>query len=76
MGMGYGHMMSSGFPWMMFLMLIFWVVLIVAGIFLVRNFVADKPRNHDALEMLKMRLIKGEISEEEYERIKDIIQKP
>jgi len=75
MGMGYGHMGFYGVPWMMLGMIIFWIVLFVIGFFLIKSFISEKPRQLDSLELLNIRLVKGEITEEEYIRLKDIIKK-
>lgn len=79
MGMGYGHMGGFGMPWIMLGMLIFWTILLLAGLFLLKNFIAEKPRTSDsdqgALELLKLRLVKGEITEEEYKRLRELITK-
>lgn len=34
-----------------------------------------KPRSDDALEALKLRYIKGEISEEDYQKMKEVVGK-
>lgn len=49
-------------------MFIIWIVIIIVIIW----FVSDKmkPKNDDAMEVLKKRYAKGEISKEEYDRIK------
>jgi putative membrane protein len=75
MGMGYGHMGFYGISWTMLGMVIFWVILFVIGFFLIKSFIYEKPRQLDSLELLNIRLVKGEITEEEYIRLKDIIKK-
>ncbi|OEH84667.1 hypothetical protein BHU72_08445 [Desulfuribacillus stibiiarsenatis] len=77
--MGYGHMGGVyGFPWMMVGMMIFWALLILAGIFMLKSFISGKHSSlasPDSLEILKIRLVKGEINEEEYLKLKELITK-
>ncbi|HLR43305.1 MAG TPA: SHOCT domain-containing protein [Pseudogracilibacillus sp.] len=65
---GYGAMWST--PWM----LIFWVILIGLGIYLITNFIHN-GKKQTPLQILQKRLAKGEIDEAEYERLKAIIEK-
>jgi len=55
-------------------MMIFWWVVVIVGIFLLVNFLSHnktQPRIGDsALEVLKKRYVAGEISEEEFDRMK------
>ena len=57
----------------MIFMALFWVVIIVGVIYLIK-LLADKSRNgtqtESAEEILKKRFAKGEISQEEFEEIK------
>lgn len=62
--------MNSGIG--MILMLAFILIATIAVIFLVARINRYKPGN-DALETLKIRLAKGEISEDEYLRRKNLI---
>ena len=79
MGYGFGHMMGWG--WGMYggiRMILFWILLIAIALFLLRRFSGgwEYPRNgtssaqSSALEILKQRYAKGEISKEEYEERK------
>lgn len=65
---GYGAMWST--PWM----LIFWIVLIGLGIYLITNFIHN-GKKQTPLQILQKRLAKGEIDETEYERLKAIIER-
>ena len=67
-----------GGPWFgggMFMMIIFWAVVIAGGVALFRAFTRrgqtdrEMPMN-TALEILKQRYAKGEISHEEFEKMK------
>ncbi len=66
-GMGFG----MGFGWL------FWIVLIVLAVWVVKM-VLDNQRSHpssphrpdDALEILKRRYARGEIDDQEYERMR------
>lgn len=83
MGYGYGSgygMMDGWFGggiFMMMFMLIFGVAVIVGVIYLVRWLVVhqhlttpQKPMENTALEILKQRYARGEISHEEFEKMK------
>lgn len=66
---------GSWFGGGMFMMIIFWVVVIVGGVALFRAFTRRSQNDRDmpmntALEILKQRYAKGEISREEFERMK------
>ena len=64
---------------MMIMMLVFWLLVIAGGIALFRWFMRDnRSRNQNpsdtAIEHLKLRYVKGEISKEEFEQMKKDIQ--
>lgn len=73
----YGH----GSIWM----IIFWIVLVGVGIYLLVKFVNGDNKNMKSkqyanntttpLEELQIRLAKGEINEEEYDHLKSIIKR-
>jgi putative membrane protein len=70
------HAFGGGF---MGFMMLFWLILIVAVIYLLfrrtgGNF-SHSGGNSEALEILKMRYAKGEITEEEYVSRKNILTK-
>jgi putative membrane protein len=71
--MGWGG--GMGWPWPI-MMLIFWVAVIVGVVFLVRWLTSSANRGRggaseeSALDILKKRYAKGEISKDEYEKIK------
>ena len=64
--------MSWGGMWMMFPMTIFLVLLILVPLFVWRGTRFDNSRKETetALDILKKRYAKGEISKEEFEQIK------
>lgn len=67
-----GHMFyGGGFMWL------FWVVLIVVIVMLLKQFTgtAEKPKEQDAIELLKQRYAKGEIDDAEYQKRKENLQK-
>lgn len=73
-------MWGWGGPWMMVGGLFMWLVpLLLIGL-IVWAMAGPKrggqapPPGSDALETLKMRLAKGEIGEEEYRRLKDLLK--
>ncbi|MGE4588995.1 MAG: SHOCT domain-containing protein [Acidaminococcaceae bacterium] len=67
-------------PFMMLPMFLFWLLIIVIGILLVRKLWRENSDNQvskvskTALEILKERYAKGEISKEEFEQMKKDIQ--
>ena len=72
----YGWGMGFGFGWIA--MIIFWVLLILGIVYLVKM-IAGSSKKEDkqetAIDILKMRYAKGEISKEEFEKIKqDLIK--
>jgi len=68
----YGWEMGFGFGWIA--MIIFWALLILGIVYLVKM-IAGSSKKEDkqdtAIDILKMRYAKGEISKEEFEKIKD-----
>ncbi len=81
MGHGFGHMMGWG-PYGGIRMILFWILLIAIVLFLLRRFPASLqgPQGNGssphsaALEILKERYARGEISKEEYEARKQTLQ--
>ncbi|NMC32082.1 MAG: hypothetical protein GYA36_06440 [Veillonellaceae bacterium] len=72
-GRGYG-MMDNWFGGGIF-MLLFWGVIIIGGFFLVRYLMrqsqtATRVTENTALEILKQRYARGEINDEEFEKMK------
>jgi len=59
--------------WPMILMIVFWAGLISLGVFLMSRFVNGGNRQ-TPLQILRERLAKGEINENEYERLKTTIK--
>lgn len=71
---GWGHMMGWG--WGLFGglgMLIFWVVIIVLIVLLVRRAPVHTQSRIDPLDILKERFARGEIGKEEYEERRNIL---
>lgn len=61
--------MMFGGSFMMVGMMLFWVVLIAVGFYLLYRFINDRKEELSPMEILKVRLAKGEISLEEFERL-------
>ncbi|MBI5465989.1 MAG: SHOCT domain-containing protein [Candidatus Kerfeldbacteria bacterium] len=74
LGLGYGMMGGTGIGFI--IMLLFWVIVILGITWLVRSLwhTGKEPKTSSALEILRERYAKGEISKEEFEsKKKDII---
>jgi putative membrane protein len=72
----YGWGMGFGFGWIA--MIIFWVSLILGIVYLIKMFAGGskkEDKEKTAIDILKMRYAKGEISKEEFEKIKDDLTK-
>ncbi|ANB61372.1 SHOCT domain-containing protein [Anoxybacteroides amylolyticum] len=61
--------MMFGGSFMMVGIMLFWVVLIAVGFYLLYRFIHDRKEELSPLEILKVRLAKGEISLEEFEQL-------
>ncbi|MCD5324588.1 MULTISPECIES: SHOCT domain-containing protein [Pontibacillus] len=66
-GQGMGGFGGMGFTWM----LVIGIIFIAVAILLMKGFNSSKPKqSSSSLDSLKERLARGEISEEEYDRLK------
>ncbi len=59
--------------WMAAMMLLFWAGLVALAVWLVRSFVRPR-RDDDAMSTLRRRLAAGEITQDEFEKTKHILQ--
>lgn len=75
----YGHMGGIGFGFGFIFMIIFWALIFLAVMALIRGFSGrgcwhnldeHKHRGNNALDILKERYAKGEISKEDFEKMK------
>ncbi len=74
---GWGWGMGFGLGWLF--MAIFWIVVILGIVYLVKLIsggAGKEKKEEAALDILKKRYARGEISKEEFDRIKDDIIKP
>jgi len=66
--MGYGFM---GLGWFgMIFWVLFWVVIIAAVLYFFNLLLRERRYEENALEMLKRRYVRGEISEKEFKKMK------
>ncbi len=64
---------GMGFGWV--LMIIFWVLVIMGVVFLIRIISGSAKKEETALDILKKRYAKGDITREEYDRMRDDLMK-
>jgi putative membrane protein len=69
---GYGD--GSSWLWMVPMMLLFWGGFIALVIFAVRAFAGPRSSGDPAMATLRQRLAAGQISQEEFDRTKRILQ--
>lgn len=72
----YGWGMGSGLGW--FLMILFWVLVILGIVYLVKAITGSArkgEKEESALDILKKRYARGEINKEEFEKMKDDLMK-
>jgi len=72
---GYGWGMGFGLGWI--LMILFWALLILGVVYLVKMIAGAKKGEptENSLDILKKRYAKGEINKEEFEKIRDDLMK-
>jgi putative membrane protein len=61
-----------GWLWMTVIMLVFWGSLIAVAVWAIRSGIGS--RRNDAVEVLRRRLATGEISQDDFEKTKRILQ--
>jgi putative membrane protein len=61
-----------GWLWMTVIMLVFWGGLIAVAVWAIRSGLGS--RRNDAMEVLRRRLATGEISQDDFEKTKRILQ--
>jgi len=72
----YGWGIGFGFGW--FLMILFWVLLILGIVYIVKLIAGNTKKaekEETALDILKKRYAKGEINKEEFDKMKDDLKK-
>ncbi len=74
---GWGWGMSFGLGWLF--MAIFWILMILGIMYLVRLMSGGgkkEKKEETAIDILKKRYARGDITREEFDRIKDDLMKP
>jgi len=71
-GMMYGYGFGAG---LMGFMMLAWILLIVAVVYFVYKKFGSGKSDSEALDLLKLKFVKGEITEEEYLNKKNILLK-
>lgn len=72
--MMWGYWDGSSWLWMVPMMVLFWGGIIALAIFAVRAFTGPKSTGDPAIETLRRRLAAGEISQEDFDKTKRIMQ--
>ena len=72
--MMWGYTDGSSWLWMVPMMLLFWGGVIALVIFALRAFVGPKAAGDPAIESLRRRLAAGDISQEDFDKTKRILQ--
>ncbi len=62
-----------GWLWMSLMMLVFWGALIAVAVWAIRSGLGSR-RDSDAVDVLRRRLAAGEISQDDFEKTKRILQ--
>lgn len=75
-GMMSGYYGAAGWLWMTAAMLLFWGGVIAIVVWVIRAFArpSASPSGDSALEILRRRLASGEISQEEFEKTRKLLQ--
>jgi putative membrane protein len=69
----YGSGGGWNWLWMTLMMLIFWGGVVAVAVWAIRSGLGSR-RENDALDVLRRRLAAGEISQEDFEKTKRILQ--
>ena len=72
--MMWGYTDGSSWLWMVPMMVLFWGGVIALAIVAVRAFTGPKSTGDPALETLRRRLASGEISQEDFDKTKRMLQ--
>lgn len=74
--MDFGHMWSPGFLVWVVLMIIFWGLVIIGSVFLIKWIVQENnsSEKNDPMKILDKKFARGEIDEEEYEKRRDKLE--
>lgn len=72
--MMWGYADGSGWLWMLPMMLLFWGGVIALAVFAVRAYSGPRRSGDPAIETLRRRLAAGEISQEDFDKTKRILQ--
>lgn len=73
--MGWHDMDGASWVWMASMMVLFWGLAIAGVVFLVRGTRHDRDRRPSAYDVLDERFARGELSVEEYEQRRAVLQR-
>ena len=66
---------GQGYPWLgMLMMVVFWAFVLTVGVILFRAYVRPRERHDSALDTLRSRLASGQITPEEFEKTRKILE--
>jgi putative membrane protein len=68
------HIFNENYFGMHFFWLIIWIAIIAAGVIFLKSILHNRPQRETPLQILRKRLAKGEISEDEFHRFKETLK--
>ena len=72
--MMWGYYDGWSWLWMASMMVLFWGAVITLAVWAIRSFTGPRHRHDDAVDTLRARFAKGEISQEEFDKTRRALQ--